>query len=190
MKSFDFDGNKHDLSDCDAIVTQLENEIQELVKKQEAQDRESFVYFYNSSNGHAETVKSNYIHYSVLYKEYEEYAEVANAVLRTINPFYEGGLSIDDIKQSISGLKVVHEKKLKEFFKKLLNGKVINNEPDNLADRIAVFNDKDYVYFAFDSFLNEELNELSELTMKVAEELTRRKFSWYKKILEDQLVYS
>src|SRR5258706_11427828 len=119
VESFDFDGNKHEVSDCDAVVTSLEEEIQQLVKRQETEDRESFVYFYNSSNGHAETIKSNYIHYSVLYKEFEEYAEIANAIFRTINPFYEGRLKIEDIKQSVSGLKVVHEKKLKKFFKKL-----------------------------------------------------------------------
>ncbi len=187
VKSFDFDGNKYNVSDCDGIIKQLEEEIQLLIKKQETLDGESFVYFYNSSNGNAETLKSNYIYYSVLYKEFEEYAEVANAIFRTITPFYEGGLSNEDIKQSVSGLKAIHEKKLKEFFKKLLNDKVIINESTNLADRIAAFNNKEYVYFSFDTFRDEELNELSDLTLKVADVLTNRKFMCYKKMLEEQL---
>ena len=98
---------------------------------------------------------------AILYKEFEDYAEVANAVFQTINPFYRGGLTLEDVKQSVKGLKGIHEKKVKDFFKKLLNDQVITNESNNLADRVAAFNNKNYTYFAFDTFKNEELNELT-----------------------------
>jgi hypothetical protein len=124
-----------------------------------------------------------------LYKEFEEYAEIANAVLKTIDPFYMGGLTFDDVKQSVSMLKAVHEKKLKEFFTKLLSRSLITNESDNLAHRVEAFIKTDYVYFAFDTFREEELNELRELTTSVAGQLTTRKFKWFKKMLEDQLQY-
>jgi hypothetical protein len=64
---------------------------------------------------------------------------------------------------------------------------VITNESNNLADRIEAFIKNDYVYFAFDTFREEELNELRELTTSVAQELTNHKFKWFKKMLEEQL---
>ncbi len=187
VKSFDFDGNKHNVSECDAVITRLEEDIQQQKKKQETLDKESFIFFYNSCNGHKDEIKNNYVYYTILYKQFDAYAEIANAVFRILNSFNRGGLKIEEVKQSISGLKAVHEKKLKEFFRKLLDDTVITNEIDNLADRIKTFCSKDFVYFAFDSFKNDELSELSELTIKVADELTSRKFKWYKKMLEDQL---
>ena len=71
---------------------------------------------------------------------------------------------------------------------KLLENKVITNDPGNLANRMAVFNSNEYVYFEFDTFKNEELSELRDLTLKVADELTNRNFGLYKKILEEQLL--
>ncbi|MEP6952220.1 MAG: M48 family metallopeptidase [Ginsengibacter sp.] len=187
VKSFDFDGNKHVVSDCDRVVMQLEDEIQRQIKKQEALDREAFVFFYNNSKEHAAELKNNYIYYCILYKQYNDYAEIANAIFQNINPFYSGQLSIENVKQSVEAIKTIHEKNLKQFFKRLLDDKVITNEHGNLAELVKAFHDTDYVYFAFDAFKNEELKELSELTMKVANELTSRKFSCYKKLLEDQL---
>lgn len=188
VRRFDFDGHKRDVADCDAIISQLETDIRELINKQEMQDKETFVFFYHHSKDKAE-IKNNYLYYAILYKEFEEYAEIANAVLKTIDPFYMGGLTFDDVKQSVSMLKAVHEKKLKEFFTKLLSRSLITNESDNLAHRVEAFIKTDYVYFAFDTFREEELNELRELTTSVAGQLTTRKFKWFKKMLEDQLQY-
>jgi Zn-dependent protease with chaperone function len=189
VRSFDFDGYKRDVADCDTIILQLETEIQELINKQEIQDKESFVFFYHHSKDKKEEMKNNYLHYAILYKEFEDYAEIANAVFKTIDPFYQDRLTFDDVKQSVSVLKAVHEKRLKEFFTKLLSRSVITNESNNLADRIEAFIKNDYVYFAFDTFREEELNGLRDLATEVAGELTTRKFKWYKKMLEDQIQY-
>ena len=189
VRSFDFDGHKRDVADCDAIISQLEAEIKELVKKQEIQDKESFVFFYQHSKDKREEMKNNYLYYAILYEEFEDYAKIANAVFKTINPFYQGGLTFDEVKQSVSLLKTIHEKKLKEFFAKLLSQSVITNESNNLADRLDAFNKSDYVYFAFDMFRDEELGELRDLSTEVADALTNRKFRCYKKMLEEQLGY-
>lgn len=189
VKSFDFDGDKYDTSNCDIIIRKLEEEILQQIKRQEVLDQESFLFFYNNSNGHKDHVLNNYLHYKILYKEYEDFAEVANAIFNTVNPFYNARLTLDDVKQSVSVLKAVHEKKLKDYLMQLLNKNVINNEHDKLADRIIAFNNSNYIYFAFDTFRKEELNELSGLILKVADKLTDRKFQWYKKMLEEQLQF-
>lgn len=189
VKSFDFDGDKYEIADCDKIIEQLENENKDLLKKQEAQDRASFVYFYSRANGSANLLRDNYTYYTILYKDYEDYSAIVNSIFETINPFYRGGLTLEDIKQSVQGLKAIHEKKLKTFYKKLLDDKVINSDSNKLADRIATFINNDYAYFVPDKFNNEELSELHELIVTVAEELTQRKLRWYKKMLEEQLQY-
>ena len=189
VRSFDFDGHKRDVEDCDAIVSQLEAEIQQLINEQEMQDKESFVFFYHHSKDKRDEMKNNYLKYAILYKEFEDYAEIANAVFQIINPFYHGGLTFEEVKQSVMTLKTIHEKKLKDFFTKLLSQSVITNKLNNLADRTEAFNKKDYTYFAFDTFRTEELNELRDLSTEIADELTNRKFRWYKKMLEDQLQY-
>ena len=189
VKSFDFDGTKYEVSDCDAIIKQLEDEIQQQIKKQEVLDKTAFVFFYNNSNEHKDEIKSDYLKYSLLYKQYEDYAEIANGVLSIINPFYYGQNKMEDIKQTVQALKTLHEKRLKQFFTKLLENKAISNESETLSDRMKSFVNSNYNYFVFDSFRDEELKELSELTLKVAEEINDQKFKPYKKLLEDQLKF-
>jgi hypothetical protein len=189
VKSFDFDGSKYGLSDCEEIIKQLEDEIQEQIKKQEALDKEAFVFFYNHSNGHKEELREDYLNYSLWCKQFEEYTDIANGVLTTINPFYYGQHTIDDIKQAVEVLKTVHEKKLKQIFTRLIEKNVISNESENLSDRMKLFVNSNYDYFVFDSFKNEELNELSELTLRIADEINHQKFKPYKKLLENQLLF-
>lgn len=188
-KSFDFDGAKYGLSDCEAIIKQLEDETQQQIKKQESLDREAFIFFYNNSKGHKEEIKADYLNYFLFYKQYEDYAEIANEVLSIINPFYYGQHTIEDIKQGVQVLKALHERKLKQFFATLIENKIISNESENLSDRMKAFVNSNYNYFVFDAFREEELKELSELTLKVADELNDQKFKPYKKLLEDQLHY-
>lgn len=189
VKSFDFDGTKYGLNDCDWIIKQLEDEIQEQIKKQEMLDKDVFVFFYNHSNEHKQKLRAHYFEYSLLYKQYEDYTEIANGVLSTINPFYYGQHTIDDIKQAVQELKTIHEKKLKEFFTRLIENDTISNESENLSDRMKLFVASNYNYFVFDSFQNKELDELSELTLKIADEINNHKFQLYKKLLENQLLF-
>ena len=187
VKSFDFDGQKYDSSNCEMIIGKLKEEIQQQKKIQELLDKESFLFFYNNSAGLKDHVLNNYMHYAALYKEYEDFAEIANAIFNTINPFYNSRLKLDEVRQSVQILIQVHEKKLKDCFQQLLNKKVISEGPDKLSERMHAFNKSNFLYFAFDTFRDEELNELRDLMVKVASKLTERKFKWYKKMLIEQL---
>jgi Zn-dependent protease with chaperone function len=189
LKTFDFDGTKHDVVDCDAVIAQLEEDIRLQKQKQQERDKEVFEFFYHHANGQSGIIRDKYIQYAVLSKELDEYTKIANTIMNTLNPFYQGGLKIEDVQQSVNVLKTIYEKQLIAFFKRLLDEKTITNATDNLADRMLAFNNNDYTYFAFEVFRKEEIAELADLALKVADELTQRKFAWYKKMLEEQLRY-
>jgi hypothetical protein len=190
VKSFDFDGIKHDLSDCDEIIKTLEEEIALQTNKQIVLDKEAFLFFYEKAGENKKEVTDLYKQYQAECKQNDDYTAIANDVLNTINPFYYGNNSIEDVRSAVNTLKLTHEKKLKHFFKKLTDDKMITNESkDDLYNKVTIFNDKNYTYFGFDTFQNDELQDLSGLTLQVADELNDIKFRYYKRLLEKQLEY-
>jgi Zn-dependent protease with chaperone function len=192
VKSFDFDGSKYDAADSELVLKQLETEIAGQIEKQQLLDRDAFLFFYHYAASSKASLVENYMHYQVLYNRYREFEERANKVIETIRPFYAGENRIETIKAIIAQLKAVEEKKLKGFYKMLLQENILIEGGDTkLAEKLAAFTDKDYEYFVFDSFIDHELGELSNLAVEVAETLNKQRLAAYRALLKSQeAVYS
>jgi len=187
LKTFDFDGIKYEWAACDGIIEQLEKEIEEEEKWLKMLDEEAFIFFYKNAKERSREIKYGYLHFQSVSRECDEYLESANKVLNVTQPFYEGGLTLERINADLVDLKNV-EKKLKTSFNKMLEEKIIGvDSHKELFTKMNDFLSKNYMYFVSSQFVDSELNELRELSVKAYNEYNDYKFRVYKNLLEEQL---
>ncbi len=205
IKSFDFDGVKHTVADCDTLQSQLQNEIDAQLHRQQDLDKTAFLFFLHRQGADKDGLKAHYRRFRSLYIRHEEYVALVNRLLARLKPFYTGGISLAQVKTILDLLKNNEEADLKATYRQLLDDEVLAAAPENAGDRtensaadpsvrnpadlpgrIQDFLSKNYVYFLNDAFLDNELNELTGLAMNIADELGRQQFECYKKMLEAQ----
>ena len=187
LKTFDFDGTKYELKDCDGIIAKLEEEIDADEKKMIALDKEAFIFFYRNAKDGSREIKYGYMHFQSVTKEFLEYTNVVNEIYRITQPFYDGGMTLERVNAGLAELKTVEEK-LKSFFVKLIEEKVIGPDSDKeLFTLVNEFSSKNYMYFISNQFVDSELNELRDLSLKVYNEFNEYKFRVYKNLLVEQL---
>ena len=188
VTSFDFDGKKYSVKDCDALIAQLEKEIADQLALQQSSDKAAFLFFLQRSH-HKESLIAQVRDYQSVSKRNDGYVGRVNKLLQEMHPLYAGGITLRQVYTIVEELKNEHEPALKKFYKELVDAGVITSANDkSLHDRIIAFAAKDYRYFVSDQFQNDELNELSGLAIAVAEAFNKYKFARYKAILENQLV--
>lgn len=188
VTSFDFDGVKYTRSDCDNIIQQLEDEITLQKERQELADKQAFAFFYNQSNGRQEDVMRYYRKFQATSTRYATYLQVMNKVYSTLDLFYQGGLTLEQVQDTVTNLRNNEEWELKRAMQGLINEGVINPEtPGNLHQRIEEFIATRYTYFKDGIFQNDELNTLHEVAGKIATALSAVRFMHYKQLLLGQL---
>lgn len=190
VKTFDFDGIKYGVKDCDTIITQLEEDIKKDQERLNQLDKDVFVFFYHAAQSHGEQVKKAYLQYQEISKENEEYITVANNIINTTNPFYQGGLTNDQIESVIKNFKNSDELKFKRILQDVLQKKIVTeNSGNDMFAKINQFLAGNYYYFVSSEFQDNELNLLREITVQLADEWNEYRFVYYKKMLELQLKY-
>ncbi len=185
VKSFDFDGIKHKSEDSAAVIKQVEDEIAGQKKDLEKLDREIFAYCYQHS-GEKENMKSCFISYRAISEQYEKYVKPANLIMNTLEPFYSSKVTIEQVSAGISTLRDHYEKQLKRQFSECIDNGYFNDNPE-LIEALRKFIPKKYYYFFDNQFRNEELEELTNLTIKTANALSESKYKCYKQFLVQQL---
>ena len=187
VSSFDFDGIKHTIKDCDAVIARLNTDLSGQLERQQSLDKEAFLFFYHRAGADKEGILRNYRRFKSLYIKYEEYVALVNRLLKRIQPFYTGGITLDEVRAIIQDIKSEFEPALKKAYREIQDLWIMTSEENKaLSDRIADFNSKNYFYFVNNEFQNNELSELTSLAIQVAEELNRYEFNWYKKMLTEQ----
>lgn len=185
IKTFDFDGVKYDREDGEMVAEQLKKEIILQVGRQQALDKQAFLYFLHRPGAAKEPIIANYRKFQQVHRRYDEYVKSVNAVLEKIQPFYSGSIGLDAVTRIVSELKSTEEPALKQEYRRLLEDGAIGKE--ELRARMEAFIGKDYVYFMDKAFLNNELDELKGLAIAVAGEFNSYQFALYKRMLEEQL---
>ncbi|MFT3704752.1 MAG: M48 family metallopeptidase [Agriterribacter sp.] len=187
-KTFDFDGNKYSNAECDNIIVQLEEDIKRETTQLAELDKNAFVLFYNGATTEAGSVKLAYQQFQEIAKEYDEYIAVANNIVKDINPFYHGNITVQQVTSIVENLKNSDERKLKRILKEILEKKIVTTETNTeLHKSIAGFLEKNYTYFSLNEFQNAELNHLRDLIVSLADEWNEYMFRHYKNMLEKQL---
>ena len=189
LKSFDFDGNKVSVKDTDRIIAEIDQEIKANVEKQELLQKEAFTFF-QQQNKDDRRLAEAYKNLAAAEVKHQAYTDLANNILKHIQPFYEGNVLVEYIQRTISQLKANEEQELKESIGELIREKYIDfNSKDGILDKIIAFKDKDLAYFYNDSFINEDLFELNEVLFGIDKALLDHRWDMYKKMLELQLQY-
>jgi hypothetical protein len=188
VSSFDFDGVKYTRGDCDNIINQLSAEIAQLKERQELADKQAFAFFYHHAGEQREEVMNHYSRFRATSTRYDAYLQIMNKIYRTLELFYQGGLTLEQVQETVTNLRNNEEWELKRALQGLINDQVITPEtPGDLHKRIQAFIDTRYTYFKDETFQNDELNALYELAGKVAQALSAVRFTHYKQLLQGQL---
>jgi Zn-dependent protease with chaperone function/uncharacterized membrane protein (DUF485 family) len=190
VKSFDFDGVKYAARDAEKVAQQLEKEIAAQLERQRNIDKEAFLYFLHRPGALSENVLENYRRWKQAQALYEAYVQLVNGLLQKIRPFYQAGLTLDEVRSMLADLKK-DERELKRKYRELYDAGILS-APDNqtLHTRVQLFLEKDNPYFIDKSFRNDELDELKALAIDVANAFNRFQFKSYKKLLVGQLTTS
>ncbi|HVV04479.1 MAG TPA: M48 family metallopeptidase [Puia sp.] len=187
VTSFDVDGIKHSHRDADTVIKTLEKDTAGLTKRLQSLDRQAY-YFFLQQTLDKDALRNAYRSYRSISREYDEYAGVVNMTLKTINPFYAGGISHDAVMSIIATLKEKYEPQLRQAYIQLMDRGLITPERNSeLYASLKAFITKDYRYFVGDHFNDDELNELTGLAIRTAEYYGQQRFMVYKQMLELQL---
>lgn len=190
VSSFDFDGKKYTREDAGSVISILEEEIEQQKRALESLDKDAFVFLCNKAGINAGSVKNEYAGYKAITAKHNAYLDIADKALNAIAPLYQSGLTEDQITHIIKELKEVWEPALKKRFSETMNNRLIfPQQNEELYGVLNNFLNKEYAYFVFGAFQNDELGELNELVLKVADEWNAYKYRNYKKLLEMQLQY-
>ena len=187
VKSFDFDGVKYAAKDAEQVARQLENEIAAQLERQRKMDKEAFLYFLHRPGASSENILASYRLWKESQAIYEAYVQLVNRLLQKIRPFYQDGLTLDEVASMLAGLKE-DERELKRKYRQLDDAGILSAaDNQTLHERIQRFLEKDNAYFIDKSFQNDELEELKALAIDVANAFNRFQFKSYKKMLVGQL---
>ena len=185
VRNFDFDGKKYARKDCAEIIENLETENEGLKTKLQALDKQAFAYFCKVTN--REKLKAMYSEFKDMNSRSDNFIKKANAVFDILNVFYVGGLTVEEAGRKVSILKD-EEEVIKKAFEKLIAERVVDNDSNReLLKGMKAFIDSNYVYFSGESFLNGDLQGLSDIIIAVANYLAEQKYKYYKSLLEYQL---
>jgi hypothetical protein len=198
IKNFDFDGIKYSVADCSVLILQLQDEIEGQFRRQQELDKAVFVFsLQHRDDERKDLLKSDYRRFQSISIRYEEYVATVNQLLARVQPFYAGAISLSQINTILDLLKKNEELALKSSYQQLLEEGLLTATPESpgdlsgksgatLSGEIRDFLQKNYAYLLQDVFLDNELNELTGLARRVAQELGRQQFECYKKMLEAQ----
>ena len=84
LSSFDFDGLKHSVSDCDALITRLQQEVESRTKHRDTLDKTAFQFFLSQDNTNKDQLKTGYRHFQKTYDRTEESVGLVNRLIARI----------------------------------------------------------------------------------------------------------
>ncbi|MBN8862020.1 MAG: M48 family metalloprotease [Sphingobacteriales bacterium] len=113
VSSFDFNGQKYDLSDAEKVQQQLQLELEENNRKLEALDRQAVTYFLGKVQQRDGQTTALLKKYEKLYEWSERIKETAthiNEMFTLLQPVYAGqAMNVQAIHSMIADLKAKHE---------------------------------------------------------------------------------
>jgi Zn-dependent protease with chaperone function len=189
VTTFDFDGIKYGIKDCDEIIARLEKDLEELTERQRSLDMKAFRYFFHRLGDPSAREKflEKYRCFQQSFIQYDQYTDLVNEMLQHIQPLYDGGLTLTQVNEIVDEIQEKYEPALKKNYRVFIDSGVFDPvENKILIERLENFCKQNYQYFVQQRFQNRELGELRGLSIDAANELNRFEFRQYKLLLEDQ----
>lgn len=191
VQSFDFDGEKYDRASAGDIIEKLEAEIKAQKEKLALLDKRIYRLLCHRALGEG---FNNAINVRELFTQLKQASEITEdffnlhtRIYENILPFYQGGISLDDVNSRVNILKSDLELKLKARLRDLLaNPELSAQLPPALQERMTQFNYKEHYYFAANEFSNEDLEALTGICRDVSDALGEMRFQAYKHMLVKQ----
>jgi Zn-dependent protease with chaperone function len=177
IKSFDFNGQKYATTDANVVIGVLRKEIE--AQQQQLKELDLLVLQYLAQKN-PEGLPA----FKEAHVQCELFTVAAKEALTIIAPFYnEEGLTFEHITSQVNKLKEQAEPPLRDLWQGLLQQNTWVGQ-EELQQAIGAFLDKEHVYWKNNGFENEELNELYGLIVKTDQWFSRRKFTAFRKWLE------
>ena len=184
VESFDFDGIKYQLIDCDQIIAQLEEEVKQQKEKLEELDKLAFAFF--AQRGDKEHIIGLYKQFQVVTKRNDDLADIIRQLYLQVNIFY-GNPTLEEVEAALAKI-AAHEIIFKKELRLLITNDVINAaSPGKLLEHVNKYVNSEYLYFADKEFKNDELDSLRQVIQGVIDEAEDSLFKTYKAMLEGQL---
>jgi Zn-dependent protease with chaperone function len=183
VQSFDFEGLKYESWQAAEIIKMLEGENLSLKKKLQSLDQQVFLQAYRSSGEKKRVIRDVYEHFFRSQRLYETNEEIVAEISQRFQPLLAGQqMSLENAAEMVRNFKEKEEPNLKTHLAQLLNENLLEISRDDAA----AFIEKEYSYFAGDSFFDNELGDLFGLLGKLPTDLAEGVFLCYKTLLEQQ----
>jgi hypothetical protein len=116
------------------------------------------------------------------------YTTLVNSLLGDMHPLYNEQLTLEQVQSITWKMKNEYEIKIRKVIRILLElGFISKEKTDSLYNDAESFLKKDYVYFIDGQFMNDELNDFSNIAILTANAYHDHRFRQFKKLLEYQL---
>jgi len=187
VKTFDYDGHKFKANEASEIIPKLENEIAQLRNTIANNDIAIFQYFNNMEKKVAndEILILKYKAFFEYDKEYEKRLNYYNDLINSTS-FVAVVTPFEEIK---SNFKKVYqlEHEFKNEIKEMLSNKLYQKEiTPTIKDNFELYLKEDWVYFANNKYIDEELNILYSALNNYIFLLSRGYFLIKKELLDYQ----
>jgi len=187
ISTFDYDGKKYKRKDCEPLINNLCNTLEEINNNIIQNDKHIFSYFSNleKQKGFPQKLKELYKSFFDFDSEYPAlekiYFQLQNAL-----EFVNYNIPIDTIKDNFSELKPL-EKDFKNKIKALMVDKRFENEiKKEIKENFDKYLSKDWIYFGATIYYDENLMMLQKTLHCYIYLLENRYFLFKKELLDYQ----
>lgn len=191
FKTFDFDGIKYKRKDAGKLADQLKKELKELEQQQKEVDKQALLFFSKKATeaGDIEQWKQKWAVVFSSAKEAEKDIELSNKLIKTMNPIFEGEISLEYIKSIMRNAKKLEDRKIRPRLGEIMEKEEYRNlldEPDR--DKLDAYLKKEMVYFSTKTgFNNDNIAYLQDVITLYQFLAQARNFKIKKDVLDYQL---
>jgi Zn-dependent protease with chaperone function len=189
-KTFDYDGNKYDRTEAPGILEKLTKEIEEKKLLLRQHDEAIAVFFYQAAlqNGpeYADGLKKEYTDYFDINNKASNFAEPYNRIQNTLAPLAAGHTVTIEKAQEMAGILQSETAQLKLLLNNWMQRGIFDSDLP-LKESVEKLIRSEYLYFHNDSFFNEELAHLHQVSGNCLDAIGRFQFAAFKQLLVLQI---
>lgn len=187
VKSFDYDGKRYSKNDIESLLPALEKQLQQFRAAIEDNNNNIVQYFYSKSQlkGKSEEYKLLLGKY-VRFKAFQATASACVSDLYKHMQFLNTSTVVSEIESNLRRL-APYELKLKEVMQQYISDAVYKEYiPEETVQKIQQYLDKNYIYFAGDTYNHNVLGILFDALRLFNESIHKQLFKHKKDFLDFQ----